>query len=319
MVQNGSFLEYANNRNLTDQEAEASFNVLKEFVRKANDTKTFDNKLLKFLQGILYFQSPYIAEGEETHKNPVARNQFYFHQGNLFFGEKEFAVPFTSASMEANKETVMAFLKGSYNHINNKFLTDPILRSQPFIEYTGNLVEKEWANYQTYLLSTEGRKAGEVPLSTNIRAKDPLIPDDRNFNNKYSYSNLLKQEDVNYKKPEPEEEGTLRSIGASILSKLGFKNHNRQANGNVKGGQSGWKIRFNIKNPETGESYFSDKEDLMDENYFLNAKKITDFLVSYFGNNTKNDSTQQTVQGFPVLEGHYKAEEMAKPMNLSNT
>lgn len=246
MVQNGSFLEYANNRNLTDQEAEASFNVLKEFVRKANDTKTFDNKLLKFLQGILYFQSPYITEGEESHKNPVARNQFYFHQGNLFFGEKEFAVPFTSASMEANKDTVMAFLKGSYNHINNKFLTDPILRSQPFIEYTGNLEEKEWANYQTYLLSTEGRKAGEVPLSTNIRAKDPLVPDDRNFNNKYSYSNLLKQEDIDYKKPEPEEAVTEEAPPFEVGDEVDTS------------GMTEWEktmavLQANMKSPEKGE------------------------------------------------------------------
>lgn len=203
MIQNGSFLEYANNRNLTDKEAEAAFYVLKEFVRKANDTKEFDSKLIKFLQGILYFQSPYVTEEETQEKLPVARNQFYFHRGSLFFGEKEFPIPFISASIEANKDIILAFLKGSYNHINNKLLTDQILRSQPFIEYTGNLVEKEWPNYQTFLLSTEGRSPEEVPLSTNIRAINPLVPNDRNFHNKYSYTNILKEEEVDYKKPEP--------------------------------------------------------------------------------------------------------------------
>ena len=46
------------------------------------------------------------------------------------------------------------------------------------------------------------------------------------------------------------------SIGKTILQKLEYKNENRLPNGNVKGGQAGWKIRFNIKNPKTGESYY---------------------------------------------------------------
>lgn len=197
MVQNGSTLEYANNRNLTSKEVDAVYNVLKEFVKQANETKTFPAKLTTFLRGIMYFSSPYSKDEQgnyvrqqtpEGTDKPTARNQFYFYQGNLYMGEREFAVPFTSQSIEANEVLIKEFLSGAYNHVNNKYLTDPILSSQPFIEYTGNLEQKEWANYQTYLLSKEGRSPEEVPLSTQVRPIDPAIPNDRNFNNKYSYT-----------------------------------------------------------------------------------------------------------------------------------
>ena len=201
MIQNGATLEYANNRNLTDKEAEAVYNVIKEFARKAKEEKTLDAKLAFFLRGILFFSSPYI--GEVKQEKPVARNQIYLHQGSLFLGEKEFPIPFLPTSIEANKPELMAFLKGAYNHINNSFLTNPILSKQPFIEYTGNLEEKEWPSYQTYLLSKEGRSPEEVPLSTLVRPIDSSIPNDRNYNNRYSYANTIKEEEI--QKPVTEE------------------------------------------------------------------------------------------------------------------
>ena len=201
MIQNGATLEYANNRNLTNKEAEAVYNVIKEFSRKAKEEKTLDSKLAFFLRGILFFSSPYI--GEVKQEKPVARNQIYLHQGSLFLGEKEFPIPFLPASIEANKPELMAFLKGAYNHVNNAILTNPILSKQPFIEYTGNLEEKEWPSYQTYLLSKEGRSPEEVPLSTTVRPIDSSIPGDRNYNNRYSYANTIKEEDI--KQPVKEE------------------------------------------------------------------------------------------------------------------
>jgi hypothetical protein len=92
------------------------------------------------------------------------------------------------------------------------------------------------------------------------------------------------------------------SLGKSILQKLGYKNENRLPNGNVKGGQAGWKIRFNIKNPKTGKSYYDGKgtSTLLNDDYDKRAKTLINFLLSYFGSNEKADS--KNLQKHYILE-----------------
>jgi hypothetical protein len=92
------------------------------------------------------------------------------------------------------------------------------------------------------------------------------------------------------------------TLGKSILQKLGYKNENRLPNGNVKGGQSGWKIRFNIKNPKTGESYYDGKgtTTLLNDDYNKRAETLINFLLNYFGSNEKADS--KNLQKHYVLE-----------------
>jgi len=219
MIQNGSILEYANNRNFTDQEANTLYNVIKAFVAKANETGTFDNNLMSFLHGTILFESPYEKVEDEIVKNKVARNQMYFHKSNLYFGEEEFAVPFTEASVEAYKADIMFFLKNAYNNVNNTLLR----QKKPFNELNADLsIKKEWPTYQHYLLSSEGRTKEEVPLSTKIRPIDPAIPNDRNFNNKYAYFNLIKieEEKLPVIEQKAEKEETLADIIAENERKL---------------------------------------------------------------------------------------------------
>jgi len=92
------------------------------------------------------------------------------------------------------------------------------------------------------------------------------------------------------------------NLGKSILQKLGYKNQNRLPNGNVKGGQAGWKIRFNIKNPKTGESYYDGKgtATLLNNDYDKRAETLINFLLGYFGSNEKADS--KNLQKHYVLE-----------------
>jgi hypothetical protein len=126
------------------------------------------------------------------------------------------------------------------------------------------------------------------------------------------------------------------TLGKSILQKLGYKNENRLPNGNVKGGQAGWKIRFNIKNPKTGESYyvnetqdsknnvftitnpvtsktftFNNKKDfdtkrqeiykeIDNSDYTKKAEILINFLLNYFGSNEKADS--KNLQKHYILE-----------------
>lgn len=88
------------------------------------------------------------------------------------------------------------------------------------------------------------------------------------------------------------------TLGKSILQKLGYKNENRQANGNVKGGQSGWKIRFNIKST-TGENYFNKGNKVLenDKHYNEQAQKLVDWLNNYFQTTSKG-SVQEAIKGY---------------------
>ena len=90
------------------------------------------------------------------------------------------------------------------------------------------------------------------------------------------------------------------SLGKSILQKLGYKNENRLPNGNVKGGQSGWKIRFNIKSP-TGRNYFNTGNKTLenDKHYNEQAQKLVDWLNNYFGTKSKG-SVSEAIKGYKL-------------------
>jgi hypothetical protein len=206
VVSSGGTFQIVNNRNLVEKEVDAIFKVLKTFVAKANKEKVFDSKMVKFLQGVLFFESPYKTNGEEVVKNKVARNQFYFHKGNLYFGENEVSIPFTTQSIELQEKEIKAFLKGTYNNVNNTFLSAEKM-STPFVEFyvdeQGELAEREWPNYQSYLLSTENRTKEEIPLSTTVRMISSEVEDDSNFRNRYTYnfSDLQIEEETPKTKP----------------------------------------------------------------------------------------------------------------------
>lgn len=207
-ISNGGTLRIVNNRNITEKEADTIFDVLKAFVEEANTKKTWNSLYSKYLQGLLYFKSPYQKKEDEVVKNRTSRNQFYFHKGYFYFGQNEVPVPFTVEGLEANKEEVKFFLRNAYNNVNNTLLS----KNEPFSELEskdGNItVKKEWPSYQHYLLSSEGRTAQELPLYTDIQQISPDIPNDSNYEkgsrSTYSYSTItIKDQPVSA--PEAEE------------------------------------------------------------------------------------------------------------------
>jgi hypothetical protein len=202
----GGTLKMVNNRNLTENEAETVFQVLKKFVEEANKNKSFNAKYVRFLQGILFFGSPYkeAADEEDTIvKEALGRNQFYFHKGYFYFGKNEVKIPFTTEGLEQQKVEVKAFLKGVFNNVNNNFVKKNEPFTELFVDEKGELQEKEWPSYQTYLLSTEGRTNQELPLHTNARMVSPEIENDTNIKqgSKYSYTQSFVAEEVPEEKP----------------------------------------------------------------------------------------------------------------------
>ena len=103
------------------------------------------------------------------------------------------------------------------------------------------------------------------------------------------------------------EKESLRKEGDSILRKLGYKSKDRHSNGHVRGGQSGWKLRFIVKNPTTGKA-FTQEEVSADKDAYLNAAlPLLNWLKEYFSNPDGSDtiSTSKPQSNYNGYAAHY--------------
>jgi hypothetical protein len=83
-----------------------------------------------------------------------------------------------------------------YNNTNATLLNDKAF-NDPYFEITGlnedgSPIVKEWANYQSYLLSSEGRTSNEIPLATPLK---PMPKDTDGINRKDIYFTLTSTPD----------------------------------------------------------------------------------------------------------------------------
>jgi hypothetical protein len=208
-----------NNRKFTANEAETIFELLnrigKETVRQSKfpggPAIRTNRRYARFLQGLLFWKSEITGK-----KNP---NNMYINEkeGNLYLG----GVAYDLTNLEASKTAIIDHLKATYNNINNSHLTETF--SEPFIEYrmeNGDLVEVEWQNYQTYLLSKENpdgssRGIENIPLVTSVqKATDTLQP----FEQKYAIMEDLELPIAEVPKPE-----TKVSTDGGAVEVGGFK------------------------------------------------------------------------------------------------
>jgi hypothetical protein len=180
------------NRNLTEKEVNAIFDVMVQVTKNTQrdgTTKTAETKyLFDWLKTVVYWGIPRNTQTKER-KDP-GYNSVWFEdvtQGNksytkLFMsGLGAEAFDFTTTGL-LNKETeIKAILRGMYNNVNATLVNEKSFRDDYTeilgIDENGQPIKKEWDNYQTYLLSPEGRTADEIPLVTQVRPlTDPDIP-----------------------------------------------------------------------------------------------------------------------------------------------
>lgn len=136
-------------------------------------------KLINWLKSTVYWG---IAKDRQTNqRKPGGYNNIWFEEVNekgksvtkLFMSGKGEGFYFTPATIEANKENIIALLQGMYHNTNATMVNDDSFRN-PYFEITGidkngEPTVKRWQNYQTYLLSSEGRSIDEVPLKTKLQ------------------------------------------------------------------------------------------------------------------------------------------------------
>jgi hypothetical protein len=204
------------NRQLTENEVNTIYDVMLQVTKntaKDGTTKTAETQyLFNWLKTIVYWGVPRNTQTGERKENP-GYNSIWFEdvtEGNKSFtklfmsGLGGEAFDFTPSGLELRENEIKAILRGMYNNVNaTKVNTESFKKKYTEIvgiDENGKPITKDWDNYQTYLLSAEGRTNEEIPLVTQVRPlTDPNIP-----NKKGIYFTLdSTADDFFIPKPEP--------------------------------------------------------------------------------------------------------------------
>jgi len=154
-----------------------STNVFKKGNAKENANSPDSQFLLNWLRSVTHWGSP--KEGATPGKNSL-----WFEKDNTRTSDKfrlkgfNLDVSFKPTSLKTNRTQIIDALKSMYNNIDNSKLNynesyTEILGITP----AGDIKTKDWENYQTYLLSSEGRTAEQLPLVTMAA---PVAPGEYN-------------------------------------------------------------------------------------------------------------------------------------------
>ena len=192
----GGMVKLFNNK-VGDVRAANLFEVIKQLASnglKPDGIKSEQSKrLLNWLDSVVYWGIP---KDEKQNRIPAGYNSVWFEQvmednkpvSKLFISGKDTTgFPFTPTGMEENREAITTLLANIYTNTNatlanNKKFAAPYSEIIGLDE-NGDPIVKKWDNYQTYLLSSEGRTANEIPLTTKMRPKKNA--EDVNRNNIY--------------------------------------------------------------------------------------------------------------------------------------
>ena len=215
----GGLVKLFNNK-LTAKKANTVFEVILQLTKNAaaekNGVKSLKSKtLLNWLSANVYWG---IAKDKDNNRIEGGYNNIWFEQVSdenneavtkLFISGKDKSFLFTPTSIEANKDDILKLLGNLYHNTNatrvneNKF-NDPYYDIIS-IDEQGNPVVEEWANYQSYLLSSKSadgkttRNTEDIPLATKFRP----LKEEGDVNRKNIYFTLSGTTE-SYDIPEPE-------------------------------------------------------------------------------------------------------------------
>lgn len=161
------------NNKHTAKQATAIFQVIKKLAenKQANTNEEESEELIDWLRTVVFWGSP---------KKGAGVNSVWFDKGQLFISNGGKQYKFTAEAIELNKDNIIADLQGIYHNVRSIFLatdlkTNGIVNWQlPYtqilgVSADGTVEKKQWKNYQTYLLSSQGRQAEDIPVTTNIK------------------------------------------------------------------------------------------------------------------------------------------------------
>lgn len=171
------------NRKFTSDEAGTIYDVIHQLTVNALEDESLkterSQRLMSWLKSTIYWGIP---KNTQTNERKVGKyNSIWFEEivddagvksTKLFISGNGSSFEFSPSALENNKADILLLLENMYSNTNATLLNDKSYLN-PYYEITGiladgNPVTKKWANYQTYLLSSEGRKVDEIPLVTQL-------------------------------------------------------------------------------------------------------------------------------------------------------
>ena len=162
VLQYGDTLQIVNNNKLGANKAKAVYMAIKTMMDKFQQTKKLDVNLANYIQNVLYWRKTPTTTGNQIFINT--------NTGEISLGGKNY----TPADLVSKESEIVDQLKEAFHTVNNTTLRNKFY--EPFYEYKvegDKLVEVEWDNYQSYLLSKKGRSADQTPLVTSVAKPDP--------------------------------------------------------------------------------------------------------------------------------------------------
>jgi hypothetical protein len=182
ILQYGDTLSILSNSKLGTKKAKALYQVIKAMAEKYQKTGKLDRAYVDYVQNVLYWKKSATTKG----------NQLFMDANTVHLGGKAFDI----VTLGEKEAEIVDQLKDTYHNINNKTLKERFY--EPFVEYgvqDGNLVEREWKNYQSYLLAGKNpdgsaRNAEQNPLVTSVAKPTDQVP----YSFKQKYATLIDME-----------------------------------------------------------------------------------------------------------------------------
>ena len=157
---------------------------LSELAQEKNVNGEEGKALTEWLSTVVYWGTPVDRDNQ---RKQAGRNSVffdatsingYFKNLELFVSNRGKTFPFTPKGLMSKKDSVIEELQNIYHNVKANRVNDDTDSkyswNDKYVEITaisedGTLKTKLWPNYQTYLLSAEGRSAQDIPLVTPIR------------------------------------------------------------------------------------------------------------------------------------------------------
>jgi predicted NAD-dependent protein-ADP-ribosyltransferase YbiA (DUF1768 family) len=173
VLQYGDTLQIVNNNPLGEDKANAVYLAIKTMMEGFQKNKKLDINLATYIQNVLFWRKTPTTSGNQIFINSST--------GEVSLGGKNYNL----ADLTNKKREIVDQLKDAFHGINNTTLKNKFY--EKFYEYkveNDQLIEVEWPNYQSYLLSSKGRSASQTPLVTSVAKPTDAIP--YSFQQKYS-------------------------------------------------------------------------------------------------------------------------------------
>jgi hypothetical protein len=163
VLKNKDTLVYLNNSKFGRKKAESIYRVMKALVDemiqsgKTGKEINLNPQYITFLKSVMFYK-----EGDVQ-----SMGRFFIDLDNMDFMIGSVKFPIRDFSIYEN--VIIDQLSETYHSVSNQNLTK--FFEQPFYEYyyeNGQLKEREWYNYQTYLLSGKDRNVDDIPLVTAV-------------------------------------------------------------------------------------------------------------------------------------------------------